>query len=122
MNLVDWVLIGCLIVFAWAGWRQGFVAGALSFAGFLGGGLLAAFFLPGFVASHLEPGLRSALVVGFGILVAAILGQVVLSILGRSLRRAIHWTPVKFVDKFLGVALNVLALAIITWVIANAVA
>ena len=30
MNPVDWVLVGAIIVFAWAGWRQGFIAGALS--------------------------------------------------------------------------------------------
>lgn len=122
MNLVDWLLIGAVIVFAWAGWRQGFVAGILSFAGFLGGGLLAAFLLPDLIASRNWPGITSALVVGIGILLAAILGQVVLSILGRSLRRAITWKPAKFVDQLLGAALNVLALAIIAWIIANAVA
>lgn len=122
MNLVDWLLVGAVLVFAWAGWRQGFVAGILSFAGFLGGGILAAFVLPDFVSHRGWPGVTSALVVGIGILAAAIIGQVLLSILGRSLRRAITWTPAKLVDQLLGAALNVLALALIAWIIANAVA
>jgi uncharacterized membrane protein required for colicin V production len=41
VNIVDWLLIGGFVVFALVGWRQGFVAGVLSFLGFLGGGLLA---------------------------------------------------------------------------------
>jgi S1-C subfamily serine protease len=34
----------------------------------------------------------------------------------------IHWTPVRFVDRFGGAALNVLALAIVTWIVASAMA
>ena len=49
MNLVDWVLLGAVLVFALIGWRRGFVAGLFSFAGFLGAGLLVALILPRFV-------------------------------------------------------------------------
>jgi len=121
MNILDWALILATILFALAGWRQGFVAGVLSFAGFLGGGLLAAFVLPDLIVQRMGPGVPTALVVGFSILIAAILGQVVLSIIGRSLRRAITWHPAKFVDRLLGAALNVLALAIVAWIIATAI-
>lgn len=121
MNILDWALIIAVILFAWAGWRQGFVAGVLSFAGFLGGGLLAAFVLPDLIVGWMGPGVPTALVVGFSILAAAILGQAVLSILGRSLRRAITWHPARFVDRLLGAALNVLALAVVAWIIATAI-
>lgn len=122
MNIVDWLLIGATVLFAWIGWREGFVAGVLSFAGFLGGGLLAAFVLPDLLEERVPAGAPMAIAVGIGILIGAIGGQAVLSLLGRSLRRAITWTPVRFVDRFLGAALNVLALAIVAWIIANAVA
>jgi S1-C subfamily serine protease len=122
MNVVDWILVGALLVFAWAGWRQGFVAGLLSFAGFLGGGILAALVLPEVVASYFTEGLVRALVLIGAVLIAALLGQSLASILGRMLRAAITWTPVKYVDRAAGAGLNVLALAVIVWIIASAIA
>ena len=122
MNIVDWVLVGAVLVFAWAGWRQGFVAGLLSFAGFLGGGILAALVLPDIVASYFSEGTVRALVLIAAVLISALLGQTLASILGRMLRAAITWTPVKYVDRAAGAGLNVLALAVIVWIIASAVA
>ena len=122
MNPVDWVLIGALIVFAWAGWRQGFVAGALSFTGFLGGALAGAFLLPGLIEERIEPGLARSLTLAGAILVCAAGGQVLLSYLGRTLRTGITWNPARLVDSAAGAGLNVLALAIVTWIIATAVA
>jgi S1-C subfamily serine protease len=49
-------------------------------------------------------------------------GQVLLSYLGRTLRTGITWTPARFVDSAAGAGLNILALAIVTWIIATAVA
>ncbi len=40
MNLVDWVMVGVVAVFALVGWHRGFIAGLMSFAGFLGGALV----------------------------------------------------------------------------------
>ncbi len=122
MTLVDWVLIGAVIVFAWAGWRQGFVAGLLSFAGFLGGGLLAAFLLPDVISSRLSEGVMRALILIGAILISALLGQALTSILGRRLRDAITWKPARLLDNILGAALNVLALAVMTWILASAIA
>ncbi|MDP2014601.1 MAG: MarP family serine protease [Actinomycetota bacterium] len=122
MSLVDWVLIGAVIVFAWAGWRQGFVAGLLSFAGFLGGGLLAAFLLPDVISSRVSEGVMRAVILIGAILLSALLGQGLTSILGRWLRDAITWRPARLVDNILGAALNVLALAVMTWILASAIA
>lgn len=46
MNFVDWIVLGAIIVFAWTGWRSGFIAGLLSFVGFICGGLLGSFVAP----------------------------------------------------------------------------
>ena len=35
-----------IVLFAWSGWRNGFVSGLLSFIGFLGGGLIGVFLAP----------------------------------------------------------------------------
>ncbi len=119
MNTVDWILLGALAVFAWAGWRQGFVAGVLSFAGFLGGGIAALLWLPSLIKSFVTDQTISVIVLGIAVLASAILGQVLFSILGRRLRDSLTWRPVKFVDSFAGSALNVLAFALVGWVIAS---
>jgi len=119
VNTVDWLLIGALAIFAWAGWRQGFVAGVLSFAGFLGGGVAALLWLPNLIKSFVTDQSISVIVLGVAVLASAILGQVLFSILGRRLRENLTWRPVKFVDSFAGSALNVLAFALVGWVIAS---
>lgn len=122
MNLVDWLMVGAIVVFALVGWRQGFVAGALSFLGFLGGGLLAVLWLPDLVEGLVSStGWRIA-VVAFGVLVSAVVGQMLLSVLGRRLRSSMTWRPVRFVDNVAGAALNVLALALVAWVVASVIA
>ena len=122
MNIVDWLLIGGFVVFAIVGWRQGFVAGALSFLGFLGGGLLAVLWLPDVVERFVDSSWWQIVVVAVGVLVSAILGQALLSILGRRLRSSMTWRPVRFVDNVGGAALNVVALALVAWVVASIVA
>lgn len=122
MNVVDWVLIGAVIVFALAGWHRGFVAGLLSFVGFLGGGLAAAFILPPILDAVIEVEWLRVLALGLGVLISALLGQFAASILGERLRGGITWRPVRLVDNVAGAGLNVLALAVVVWIIASALA
>lgn len=122
MNLVDWVLVGATIVFAWAGWRRGFVAGVLSFAGFLGGGLAAALFLPRLSTSLTDNLVLRAGLVVIGVILCALVGQFIASLLGRRLHDAITWSPARLVDNAAGATLAVFALAIMAWIVASAVA
>lgn len=122
MNPVDWVLLGAIVVFAWSGWRQGFVAGALSFAGFLGGGLLGAYLAPRVVDGASWSGGARVIAVGFIVLACAALGQGLTSYLGRELREGITWKPARALDSVGGAALNVLALAVVAWIVASAAA
>ena len=122
MNIVDWVLIGVLIVFAWAGWRRGFVAGLLSFVGFIGGGLLAAFMLPDVIVEHTDSGFIRVAVLAIAIVLCAVFGQLITSFVGRRLRGGLTWRPARLVDSLAGAALNVLAVAIVGWIVVSAVA
>lgn len=115
-------MLGALVVFALVGWRQGFVTGALSFLGFLGGGLLAVVALPDVVERFIASDVTRIIVIAVCVLVSALIGQALLSLLGRRLRDSITWRPVRFVDNAAGAALNVLALALVAWVIASVVA
>lgn len=121
MNIVDLVLIGALLVFAWTGWRQGFVAGLASFAGFLSGGLLAAIALPPLVERFSIPDFAGAIILAGSIVTLALVGQTLASILGRRLRAGIEWNSVRTLDNIGGAALNVTALAVILWIVASAV-
>ena len=121
MNIVDWLLLGAIIVFALVGWRKGFVAGALSFIGFLGGGLVAVLWLPDLVEGWVEQEVWRIPLVIVGVLVCAFLGQAGLSFVGRRIRDSITWRPVRMVDSLAGAVLNVLALSLVAWVIASVV-
>ena len=122
MNIVDGILIGAVVVFAWAGWHRGFVAGLLSFVGFLGGGLAAAFILPTIIDALIESEWLRIVTLGVGVLAAALLGQFAASILGERLRGVISWKPAQVVDNVAGAGLNVLALALVVWIVASALA
>lgn len=122
MTVVDWVLIGALVVFAIAGWFRGFVAGLLSFIGFLGGGLAAAFVLPGIVDGLIDAEWLQVAAVALGVLIVALIGQFAASMLGQRLRSGITWRPVRLVDNVAGSALNVFAFAAVVWIIASALA
>jgi S1-C subfamily serine protease len=122
VNIVDFVLIGAIIIFAWAGWRQGFIAGALSFAGFLGGGLISALWLPGFIEARVDSTFLRVVLVVLGVLVSAIAGQFLTSMLGRRLRGILTWKPIRVVDNVAGMGLNIIALAVVVWILASAIA
>lgn len=122
MNIVDVVIIGALAVFAWSGWRQGFIAGLLSFVGFLGGGLLAAVFLPRLIARAFGTGFGQSLLIVGVVLACAVLGQALVGGIGRRLRSRITWEPARFVDHAGGAALNVVSLLVVLWVIASSIA
>lgn len=121
MNFVDVLVLLALFVFAWTGWRKGFVAGLLSFAGFLIGGLGAALLLPAAVQAINVPEMAGAIILATGILACAILGQATLSLLGRRLRSGISWKGVRVLDSAAGSVLNVVALAVVLWIVASAV-
>ena len=118
MNFVDLIVIGAVIVFAWSGWRHGFVSALLSFVGFIGGGLLGSFLAP-WLLFNFEVSGAIGLIITIGTVIGfAIVGQVLTSGLGRYLRDRISWEPARIVDNLGGAALNVLAIAIVAWVLA----
>lgn len=119
MNIVDWVLLGAVAVFALAGWLRGFVAGLLSFVGFIGGALLAAHFVPNFLDPVAKDAPWRVPVLVLAVILAAVLGQAIANPIGKRLRTLVKWTPVRLIDSIGGAALNVFALAIISWILAS---
>ena len=119
MNLLDILLLVAALSFAVSGYRQGFVIGVLSFAGFLGGGFLGMALAPELLSSVSSPtwqALASVVVV----FAAAMLGQVVAILLGGRLRSAITWRPARAVDSTLGALLSVVSVLLVAWFVASA--
>ena len=74
MTTIDWIIVAVTILMAAVGFRQGFVVGALSVAGFVGGALLGTRLGP----AVLSEGSASPYAPLFG-LVGAIFGGLILS-------------------------------------------
>jgi S1-C subfamily serine protease len=122
MSVVDLVLIGLALVFAFSGFRQGVIVSATSFFGFFGGAVLGAQ-LSRPVADRLDgtPTTRvfAALVV---VLAAALLGQVLAGALGRAVRRRVTWQPAEIVDSVAGAVLSAIAVLLVAWMVATPLA
>ncbi len=121
-DLLDILLLVAAAVFALSGYRQGLVVGALSFAGFLGGGVLGARLAPRVAAGGPFAGL-DATVVGLAVvLVLAFVGQLLATFVGSRLRRALTWRPARLVDAAAGALVSVVSLLLVAWLIGTAVA
>lgn len=118
MPILDIILVGAVIVFAWAGWRKGFVAGVLSLVGFLGGGILGALVLPSAADAFTQNEFVKVIIVLVGIIACAVIGQLLATILGSRIRSALTWKPIRYVDNAAGAVVNVIALALVVWIIA----
>jgi S1-C subfamily serine protease len=118
VNWLDLVLLVSAVSFAFSGYRQGFVAGVLAFAGFLGGGVAGLMIAPRLVAS-LTPGLGQSLLAVAIVLLVATIGQVALGWVGSRVRARITWRPARVLDAGLGAAVSVVAMLVIAWFLAS---
>ena len=121
-DLLDLILIVMVIAFAVAGYRQGFIIGVLSFAGFLAGGALGAEFGPR-IATSLVSGLAQQAVVAIVVVfLAAVVGQLIASGIGVAMRSRLTWRPATVLDSVGGAAVSIVSVLLIAWLIGSAVA
>jgi S1-C subfamily serine protease len=121
VNVLDLLLIAAALGFAVSGYRQGFVVGALSVLGFLGGGLVAVQLLP-LLLRHLSPGTTASVVAVVVVIVLAAVGQAVTTHFGWKLRGRIGRAKVKTLDAVGGALVNVLSMLLVAWLIGSALA
>jgi S1-C subfamily serine protease len=117
MSVVDLVLVLLLILFAVSGYRQGFVVGVLSFAGFFGGALIGLQLGPLLARLASSDGLKLviSLITVFGL---AVLGQTLAGWLGSRLRRNITGRNGQVIDDIGGALVSVVAVATVAWLVA----
>jgi len=119
--VLDLILIALAAAFAVAGYRQGFIVGILSFAGFLGGAAIGASFAPKLARSLVQGSSQQALVAIVAVFVAAMIGQLLASAVGAAVRSRVNWRPATLVDSIAGAAVSVLSVLLIAWLIGTAV-
>jgi S1-C subfamily serine protease len=121
MDTLDLVLVVISLAFAVSGYRQGLVIGVLSFGGFIGGGALGAKYastLHGNVTLGVQPALFGLLVVVIG----AVVGQLVATLVGVMLRREFTWRPLRTIDSLGGGAVSVISVLLVAWLVGTALA
>ncbi|MEP7025530.1 MAG: MarP family serine protease [Actinomycetota bacterium] len=121
-DVLDLILVVLVVAFAVAGYRQGFIIGVLSFAGFIGGGAIGAVFGPHIARALVNGAAQQALVAIIVVFVAAMVGQLLASGLGVAMRARLTWRPATVVDSIGGAAVSVVSVLLIAWLIASAVA
>jgi S1-C subfamily serine protease len=119
--LLDLILIALAAAFAVAGYRQGFIVGILSFAGFLGGAAVGASFAPRLARSLVQGSAQQALIAIVAVFVAAMIGQLLASAIGAAVRSRVHWRPATLIDSVAGAAVSVISVLLIAWLIGSAV-
>jgi S1-C subfamily serine protease len=114
------VLLGLVLLgYAVSGVRQGAVVGVLSLAGFVGGAVVGTLLVPELLAGW-QPGLGRTLVVLLGVLACAWALQVAGVAVGRRLRGGLTWRPARVLDSLLGGVAAVVAVALVSWLLAGA--
>jgi S1-C subfamily serine protease len=121
-DLLDLILVVLVVAFAVAGYRQGFIIGVLSFAGFIGGGAIGALIGPGIARALVDGLAQQALVAIIVVFVVAMAGQLLASGLGVAMRSRLTWRPATVVDSIGGAVVSVISVLLIAWLIATAVA
>jgi S1-C subfamily serine protease len=117
MSLVDLILIVLLLLFGVSGYRQGFVVGVFSFAGFFGGALIGLQVGPLIAGLFDDQSLRLvvSLIAVFGL---AVLGQTLAGWLGGRLRKVITNKTGQVLDDLGGAVVSVLAVTMVAWLVA----
>ncbi len=121
--LLDLVLVGLLAVYAWSGWRQGFLSAILGLVGLVGGGFLALRFVPVWLEEQaIYPSTTAgALALVVVVLASAALGQGLMLVLARRLQESVRAPSARALDAALGLVAVLVASVLVLWVVAGAV-
>ena len=114
---LDLVLIALIAAFAVAGYRQGFIIGVLSLAGFVLGVAGGAFIAPGISRAFAKSGQWQAFIAILVVFATAVIGMLIASWLGVAVRSRLTGRPATVVDSLGGAAVNIVAVLIVAWLI-----
>jgi S1-C subfamily serine protease len=121
-DFLDLILLVLCAAFAVAGYRQGFIIGVLSLAGFVGGVAGGAYIAPDISRALARSAQWQAIVAILVVFAAAVLGMLVASGIGVAVRSRVTGRPATFLDAVGGAAVNVLSVLLLAWLIGSLVA
>jgi S1-C subfamily serine protease len=114
VNLLGWVLVVIVVLYAVSGYWQGFITGAFATFGLLVGGLAGVWLAPT-ALGNATPSILVSLAAVFIVIVCASLGQALFQVGGARLRDKITWQPVRALDAVGGAALSGAAALLVAW-------
>jgi S1-C subfamily serine protease len=114
VNVLDWVLIVVVLLYAVSGYWQGFVTGAFATFGLLLGGLVGVWLAPQALGDA-TPSILVSLAAIFIVIVCASLGQALFQLVGTRIRDHITWQPVRALDAVGGAVLSACAALLVAW-------
>ncbi len=118
-DLLDLILIGLVLAFAVSGYRQGFIIGAFSFIGFVGGAVVGMFIAPPIAGAIVSGDTERALLAIVIVFLAATIGQFASSTIGAVVRSHVTWDPARVVDAFGGSVASGLSVLVIAWLLGS---
>ena len=118
-DLLDLILIALIAAFAVAGYRQGFIIGVLSLAGFVAGVCVGAAIAPGVSRSFAKSSSWQAFIAILVVFGVAIIGMLLASGIGVAVRSRLTGRPATVVDALGGAAVNVTAVLVVAWLMAS---
>ncbi len=116
-STLDVVLLIAAVIFAVSGYRQGFVIGALSFAGFFGGALVGVQLAP-LVAERFAADVTRLAVALAVVFMVAVLGQTVAVLVGGKIRDQLRTQSLRTVDSVGGAVISAVAMLLVAWMVA----
>lgn len=120
-DLLDLILLVLVAAFAVSGYRQGFIIGALSFAGFVVGAVIGTLFAPALARALTSQLAQQALIAVVAVFLAAMLGQLLASAVGAAMRARLTWRPVTYLDAAGGAVVSIVSVLLIAWLVGSAV-
>ncbi|GAA1780548.1 MULTISPECIES: MarP family serine protease [Streptomonospora] len=120
--VLDAALVVLVLLFAASGYRQGFIVGIMSFAGFIGGGVLAALGAPTLIQQVVTDAGRQALLAVAVVFLCAAMGQFAASYLGAVVRNRVTWESARVLDAMGGALVSAVSVLLVAWLVGSAVA
>jgi S1-C subfamily serine protease len=117
--VLDLILLVLIAAFAVAGYRQGFIIGVLSLAGFVLGVAGGAFIAPGISRAFAKSAQWQAFIAILVVFAAAVIGMLIASGLGVAIRSRLTGRPATVVDSLGGAAVNIVSVLIVAWLIGS---
>jgi S1-C subfamily serine protease len=118
-DLLDLILLVLIAAFAVAGWRQGFIIGILSLAGFIGGAAAGAVIAPGISRAIAHTPSSQAVIAIIVVFMSAVLGMLLASGIGVAVRSRVTGGPATFLDSVGGAVVNVISVLLVAWLLGS---